>query len=267
MRSGRLRLVAALMIGAVGFGPVPAPPVRAYDLSRAYYASTDPKVAFVKSGRAGYGVVTGGIKAGPDGRPEVRGLYLNPSIRAAEIHPHATPSSVFYPPLRAGDLIPGLRSQVCQVDDLVVPGRGEPSTFSFHTVRNPPDGTALQPGGWAVPVKASEADFGTLRATREGHYRVWVDAVAAPKDGPKTADLTVSYGTADTPKGATVRTGDVLFYTGFGYRVVNVVPKDPKTRVIGWVEFDPKAFPTEEEAKSAAVKSGGKVVVPKAAER
>jgi hypothetical protein len=46
--------------------------------------------------------------------------------------------------------------------------------------------------------------------------------------------------------------------------VVNVVPKDPKTRVIGWAEFDPRALMTEDEANAAAAKSKGKVVIPAA---
>jgi hypothetical protein len=263
-----MRLVLLLtMCRLAGDGPVRADGPAAevpFEQQRIYWASTDRKVASDKGGGGRYGVITHGIEPAADGTPEVRGLYLTPNY--AHLDADVRPSTAFYPRLREGDLIPGYNGQVCAVGRLEVPKRGDPSTFSFRTAPKPPPGTALQPDGYGVPLKGADGDpaLGTLRLTKQGHYSVWVDAVAAPADGPRTADLRLQYEFGEAPKAATVRAGDVLFYTGVGYRVVNVVPKDPKTRVIGWVEFDPKALPTGDEAKAAAEKAGGKVVVPTA---
>jgi hypothetical protein len=51
---------------------------------------------------------------------------------------------------------------------------------------------------------------------------------------------------------ATVRKNDVVLIGGKGYRIVNIVPRDPKTGVIGWIEINPIALGTEElkDAKS-----------------
>ena len=43
----------------------------------------------------------------------------------------------------------------------------------------------------------------------------------------------------DTRTAATVQAGDVLLVGEVGYKVRNVVPKDDKTKAVGWVEFAP----------------------------
>lgn len=238
--------------------------LRAVDPPRAeihtYFASTDRKV-LARKAPPGFptGLLLEGIQPARDGTPVAHGLVLGYAGRA-KLDEGVRPSSVYYPPVRAGDLIPGFRGEVCTVGPLAVPGPGEPSTFFFTTLRSPPPGTELQPDGWAVPIKETHFHYGILRVNhKDRKWRLWVDGVSVPAGGKPAAEVTVELNTGTPRESATIRAGDVLLFAGEGRRVSAVVPKDAKTRVIGWVEFDPYPL-TPEEAERAVARTGGAVV-------
>lgn len=231
---------------------------------RRYIASTDIR-PLIKTHQPGPFAGVGGIERAKDGALEAHSLFVYCPELGYRVP--GRPAAASYPPVREGDLTPGFNSQVCEVGPLAMPNRGGPVTFTFATVLKPPPGTALRRGGWAVPIKQGTADLGYLESSKiDEKWRVWVNRVVVPAKGPPTADLSFDLWTWPRLAKATVRAGDVVRYDEFALRVVNVVPRNPKTRVIGWVEFDPKPL-TPEKAKKAAAESGGKVVESTFAER
>jgi hypothetical protein len=162
---------------------------------------------------------------------------------------------VWYPTLRIGDLAPALGGLYC-VDRIGDPGppsgRQAWMTMALSAAGLPP-GVSFHEGSVGIPLVhdragAAQLEFDTASAL------VGVTAEPAPDDGARGPAANVKVNATDRnatilpgsgPVCATrsstakVRRGDVLTIDGHPYKVRNVVPRDEKHRVIGWIELDP----------------------------
>ena len=124
--------------------------------------------------------------------------------------------------------------------------------------RKLPPGLALGEDPYLVPLKGKVGI---------GKHVLQADRIDPPgRDKKSSAELAMTYwsrrpGAPTVHLRATVRAGDVLLLGDDGYRVRNVVPRDDKTKAIGWVELAPDPIP-----KADLVRDKVKVVEPVLAE-
>jgi hypothetical protein len=212
------------------------------------------------------------VKA-PDGVLEAQGA----SARMGEITPVM---SVSLPNLRVGDLVPVYGrmyrvDRIEQADDPAGPkgpqqgrtGRGDWMTMALAAKDSLPPGLTFQDGSLAIPLDhdgVGRAGFG-LPKTNAHVLAKSAPAKADDARGP-VAEITVEIRpnqSADSesrftgkplPKMRTatvkVQRGDVLAVGEYGYKVRNVVPRDPEKHVIGWVELDPETVPLPKSVKA-----------------
>jgi hypothetical protein len=199
-----------------------------------------------------------------DGTPEAHGflvhadrLPLKYGIEAGNFGPR-----MYYPPLRAGDIIPAY-GRLNTVDQIQLPEQDQPATFSFTKLEKPPAGLSVLADGLAVPLSQAKPGFAVLRSTeKEGIFRMWVTDIVPPNNKDKvSAKVDVELGKTSISLPATIREGDVLMFGTIGHEVRSIVPRDTKSRVIGWVEFAPQAL-NADDAAAVCAKTGGKVVRP-----
>jgi hypothetical protein len=203
---------------------------------------------------------------GNDGVLEARGAMAV----MAEFRPAL---SVEFPPLKIGDLVPafGALYRVTGIVDLTPPGPKNPwpgafrkgwMTMELAEKKDLPRGLAFQDGSIGVPLleegaelapKAGRGSAGAEFVSERSSAAV--RAVVAPGDltargGPSARVLVLAHDFAGAhpkdavlplrTKDATVRRGDILSVDGHPYEVRNVVPRDPKQHITGWLELGPE---------------------------
>ena len=173
-------------------------------------------------------------------------------------------ASVQYPPLRAGDIIP-------MFGRLYRTGTPEYRSVVFTYLKPDeyPPGVTVAEKSFVVPItRAAVVDN---HSNLEGN-QLYAWQIDPPAGGKGAASATFEIWPPDGQLGekdriltATVKVGDILMLPiksplgkEAGHKVLAVIPPDPKTRVIGWVEFEPKALFKEDEL----AKDGGRLVRP-----
>lgn len=121
-----------------------------------------------------------------------------------------------------------------------------------------PAGVKLDTDSIAIPLGRTQVSYGT--------FNTRLVRVRAIEERDKKLEATLdevydeeTFGTVNAA-GGTVRVGDVYIYStqfNFGVKVRRIVPPNAKTRIIGWVEFEPETL-GEAELK----KFNGKIVRP-----
>lgn len=219
---------------------------------RDFRPTTNPRAASALPGSVAYPCHYSEVVREPGGSPEARGLetyqkFLFVKYRVEGIgYP-----LVHYPPLRTGDLVPvfGFLYRANAQSGLRltwVPDAEAPPDARLH---GPTVIVPLHPGG-----PKYTAHTGLNRA------HVWVERVDVPPEGKgmPSAQMAVDvYGTLAGGGTATVRVGDVLVTGPVGHTVRSIVPRDTKSRAIGWVELDARPILADQLGKD-----GSRVVRP-----
>ncbi len=150
-----------------------------------------------------------------------------------------------YPGLRKGDLVP-IFSYVYRVTGLRKGGEafkyGHMVDLEWVPNDKLPKGLALGDHPTAAPL------MGKIGINEHVIMPLKINPPSRKKDGEPALDKSSAqlwiYGPAPgKPRGtsidcrAVVRAGDVLLLGDLGFKVRNIVPKDAKTKAIGWVEF------------------------------
>ena len=105
-----------------------------------------------------------------------------------------------------------------------------------------PPGVELGDDPVLVPLDGTSSDGRWGLKTEKIEGKLGADGKPESK---VSAEITVTHPNPDRPpfvqklSRATVRIGDTLLVGEYGLKVRNIVPRDEKTRVIGWVEFAP----------------------------
>ncbi|MFO0803271.1 MAG: hypothetical protein U0791_09140 [Gemmataceae bacterium] len=183
----------------------------------------------------GYNFIT--IAKNKDGEATLVGLGTS----AKHLKRGAT-GGILYPPLRSGEIVP-IFNYLFKVEVEPDPN-GYFAAKWIHPDKFPP-GVKLDLDSVAVPLARTEpghAGFhGRSVRVREIEMR------------DKKLEATVSLEESSGPlieKFAVLRAGDVLdLGRGLGKQVRRIVPPDKKTRIIGWVEFEPDTLGEEEMKK------------------
>lgn len=166
------------------------------------------------------------------------------------------PSYYFWP--AEGEIVPfgGACFEVELPGNDVLLKRRDPKTL--------PPGIAIRADSVVLPLNPRPRIQGTFgwETWINGLNKVGVTvAIEKGADGKPVATATVLEIEGDLHKApdrnnwrsasntSRVRTGDVLIIAQRGFRVRNIVPHDPKTRVYGWLELDPEQTPLEELKK------------------
>lgn len=212
----------------------------------------------------------GPVQPGKDGVVEGHRLKLFPKeyLKAALGYG----CYVIYPPLRAGDVVP-------LFGRLYAAGTPTQEAMVFTRLLPPveaPKGVAVAERSFVAPA--------TRPGVADDYSLLWDNRLYPRTFGPKPGAAGAATATLEVwppdkalaeddvrVLGVTLEAGDILVLTTspkmqggaivgkeVGMKVLAVVPPDPKTRVIGWVEFAPQALFTEKEF----AKDGGRVVRP-----
>ena len=208
------------------------------------------------------------------GRPWENSLGFTPSLRRAFFDKHdvawaedvsiganylvhqraVTPGPSFqirFPDLRKGDIVCALNG-LYTVDE-VSPDEDSPSVlFKRLSADNVPRGVTFRPNTIVVPLSTT-GKYGQLQMYKRG---LGLRAIEREKDkkgepgrwGAHTIEFMPIYEGLAEHK-AQLREGDILLFAGRGHRVLGIVPRDEKTRVIGWMELEAVPVGTEEEMK------------------
>jgi hypothetical protein len=162
--------------------------------------------------------------------------------------------STNYPTLRIGDVAP-VFGRLYRVEKIV--DQGEPkgkrgkdwmSMTLAETTALPP-GLSFHEGSIAIPLGGG-ANFMPAYATTvdvamkainvdPGDNRGPVAEITATEYGPPPAGSAKPYAFVTQAKGMKVRSGATVDVGKHVLKVCNIVPRDEKHRVIGWIELDP----------------------------
>jgi len=164
----------------------------------------------------------------------------------------------YLPPLRKGDIVPiyGYFYRVKELfdrDAAKAPRSGDSVHLEWVKDEELPKGLRVEVSSYIVPLHRDRNG-----QTYVNDRFVLVDALHGPKDD-KPASASVRL---DSPlevrelkqqDRATVQEKDVLLIADKAYRVLRIVPRDPKTRVIGWIELEFRPVPADELKKLSSV--------------
>jgi len=156
-----------------------------------------------------------------------------------------------FPDLRKGDIVCALNG-LYTVDE-VSPDEDSPSVlFKRLSADNVPRGVTFRPNTIVVPLSTT-GKYGQLQMYERG---LGLRAIEREKDKKGEPGRWVAHTIEFMPiyeglaeHKAQLREGDILLFAGRGHRVLGIVPKDEKTRVIGWMELEAVPVGTEEEMK------------------
>jgi hypothetical protein len=150
------------------------------------------------------------------------------------------PAEASYPGLRAGDVLPllGRLFRVAGVAPEAGPNR--PGTIAVRplALADVPAGLSFRKDSLALPGPAAALKPGTLTI---GTHALLVWEIGPVKDRGVVAVLTGGL-EPQYPRVA-LRVGDYLRLGGVGHEVLAIVPRDPKTRAVGWVELAGEPVP------------------------
>jgi len=258
---GAAIIIACLASAQVAAGP-PEPNERPPDevTFRSDYAPLD--VTGNQSGRFGY-VHYNGPRTWDKDRREYFGnlvlfpeylsslLYTRPEVdRALPFRPLGEDYKIVFPPVRQDEIVP-LFGDLYRVkegisDDHPQRGGDNRVTFKQLSAKDRPEGVSFQTD--SIPLLLQRNDRGSARLH---NCSVMVTEVRAiEKTAPPSYTATVRIMGEGVPKSeATVKVGDVLLIHNRGHKVRAIVPRDEKTKVIGWVELDVLPIPEEKLVK------------------
>lgn len=140
--------------------------------------------------------------------------------------------------LRRGDIVPAM-GELYRVDS-IGPGRDPSMTWRLLDREKWPEKVATNSAGIAVFLKSETLDCSTSVPGLEGRP---LSLVRIEGDMEKKESLRGTLHLRRFARGgyrtteATVKVGDYLLVDGKGHEVLSVVPANPKTRVVGWVEL------------------------------
>jgi hypothetical protein len=218
------------------------------DLHAAEAVPPEPekKVGFV-SGPAARGPWLEGAYTAKDGTRYAHGALLDGRIG----RDRTIAAIVTYPDLYVDDIVP-VWDYLYRVTEIV--DSGEPKgvlgrdSVGLEWVENRklPRGITFQPGSFAVPLTYNGEGGGAM-------YNNAVDVLKIePSKAGAVAEITVVGNSKSTVR---VRAGDVLTIGKARHKIRNVVPRDKKTHVIGWVEIDPDPLKEEKTLDKGGKKS------------
>jgi hypothetical protein len=157
--------------------------------------------------------------------------------------------AVYYPDLNQGDIIPffGHLFHVTETD-----GGGKTAWMEIEWLppKDYPKGLTFQRGSFAIPVRTDNWRCGALHKSN-----VWIEEITAPKKegqspGARIAIHVIPVYTRDYKMPTVeVRAGDLLLIHKAQHKVRNIVARDEKQHIIGWVELDPEFTPVADEPK------------------
>ena len=156
-----------------------------------------------------------------------------------------------FPDLRKGDIVCALNG--LYTVDGISPGEINPHVlFKRLSADNVPKGVTFRPNTIAVPLSTT-GKYGQLQMYERG---LGLRAIEREKDAKGKPGRWVAHTIEFMPiyeglaeHKAQLKEGDILLFAGKGHRVLGIVPKDEKTRVIGWMELEAVPVGTEEEMK------------------
>jgi hypothetical protein len=186
-----------------------------------------------------------------DGELEAVGVAISHTWIARD-RKYKTPHGlVSYPRLRKGDLVPAY-SNVYEVTSFQGGNRNWDAIKKgqeYVELKRVP--AAKVPAGLALGTDPLILPLGGRAGTRL--YAIEVKDIPSGRVGAvggtdkPVATLELGYLPQDAREASTyaarVRAGDTLLLGGVGHKVRNVVPKDDKTKAIGWVELAPEPIP------------------------
>jgi len=187
-----------------------------------------------------------------DSKTVARGAFVD-ATEDSRVYPHAKADAyqLRFPELQEGDIVP-LFGAVYRVASMSPGAKGEstaPGTASGDTVsfQRLPSGELRVPEGATVTKDAYVFTFGKGGGGKL--HGVSFQASYEKTDGGKEK-LTIDVSPHQRQEGnrivkdrggpQTVQVGDVVQLGGVRHRVVNVVPPDPKKKIIGWFEVAQK---------------------------
>lgn len=160
--------------------------------------------------------------------------------------------------LLVGDVIP-IGLGVYRVDSMT-PGpykADSTATIVCRFLDNPPEGATVTEGALSFPFNGWGKNEDARINTHFHGRRFRAKFVASEGNQPDAVQVYVVEPTGRDEQGIlhgrefiyTVREGDLLKVGKYTHRVVNIVPPDPKTNVIGWFEvnLEPEPMPDEEK--------------------
>lgn len=186
-----------------------------------------------------------------EGELYARGVFIEHLWIALKRKNETRHSTVYYPELRKGDLVP-VYSYIYELTN-IVPWDGPPKDGN-HRIDlkmlpkdKVPAGLSLGKDPMLVPLEGGSVF--RLYLVKATAIELPPDKAPSGKDKP-VAKLELSYHPLESKTAthytASVMPGDSLLLGGHGFKVRNVVPKDKKTKAIGWVEFAPEPIPKAE---------------------
>lgn len=201
-----------------------------------------------------YGSVLGFVEKKADGKLAAGSITIYYTPLGPDRKPVGPKRGVWYSEFRKGDLVPVFR-HVYRVTKLTL-GPG-PAGTPGHEVElewvpddQLPAGLAVGADPILVPLKGTNGVRDVaLEVTHS--YVLTLMSVDRAEEGKGPAFGVLDILPPSPPRSpvsaprhtATVRAGDALLIGASGYKVRNVVPRDDKTKAIGWVELAPDAVP------------------------
>lgn len=160
-----------------------------------------------------------------------------------------------FPDLRKGDIVCAFNG-LYTVDE-VSPDEDRPSVlFKRLSADNVPRGVTFRPNTIVVPLSTT-GKYGQLQMYERG---LGLRSIGREKDKKGEPGRWVAHTIEFMPiyegyaeHKAQLKEGDILLFAGKGHRVLGIVPRDEKTRVIGWMELEAVPVGTEEEMKKKKI--------------